>query len=348
MFRFLNPDYLFLLFSVPLLVLIYILFRISRKKLLNRYSGTDFFMSLMPESSRFKSMLKFIIMMFVIAFLVIALANPQIGSKMEEVKREGVEVIIAVDLSNSMLSEDLKPNRIERAKQSLLKLISNLRNDRIGLIAFAGEAFVQLPLTTDYSAAKLMISTLDPEIIATQGTAIGSAIDLAAKSFTEDDKDERQKVLIIITDGENHEDDAVGASKRAAEQGIIVHTIGMGSLKGGPIPIYRNGIRVSYKKDKDGSIILTKLNASMLEQISSAGNGKFIMSANSDPDLTALIENISELEKTEFDTKIFTDYEDRFQYFIFATLLLMVIEFFINERKNKFITSLNMFAGGKK
>lgn len=193
-----------------------------------------------------------------------------------------------------------------------------------------------------------MISTLDPEIIATQGTAIGSAIDLAAKSFTEDDKDERQKVLIIITDGENHEDDAVGASQRAAEQGIIVHTIGMGSLKGGPIPIYRNGIRVSYKKDKDGSIILTKLNASMLEQISSAGNGKFIMSANSDPDLTALIENISELEKTEFDTKIFTDYEDRFQYFIFAALLLMVIEFFVNERKNKFITSLNMFAGGKK
>jgi Ca-activated chloride channel family protein len=346
MFRFENIDYLYLLSAIPLFVIIYITSRYIRKRKLKALADKDLLDQLIPEVSSFKPLYKLVLLMFAYAFGVIALANPQIGTKMEEVKREGVELIIALDVSNSMKAEDIKPNRLDRAKQSILRLIDNLVSDKIGIIVFAGDAFLQLPITTDYSAAKLMISTVETDMVGTQGTAIGAAIDLAVDSFSDDE--EVNKALIIITDGENHEDDALGSAEDATDKGIIIHTIGMGSIEGSPIPIYRNGREIGYVKDKQGNTVVSKLNAGMLQQIAAQGDGRFIRSSSADPDLTLLLEEISGLDKKEFEAKMFTEYEDRFQYFLAAALLFLIIELLISNRKNKYLARLISFAGGKK
>ena len=274
--------------------------------------------------------------------MVIGLANPQIGSKMEEVKREGVDLMIAVDLSNSMLSEDLQPNRLLRAKQAISRLIDRLEGDRIGLVVFAGEAYVQLPITTDYSAAKLFLSTINTNIISTQGTAIGKAILLSLKSF--DFENAQSKAIIIITDGENHEDDATEIAEQAAEKGVFVHTIGMGSIDGGPIPIKNRYDQLQgYRKDKQGNTVITKLNESMLQDIAQSGGGSYIRANNTQSGLDALFKEINKMEKKEIGSKIFTDYKDRFQIFIGFALLLLVIDLFILERKNKWSNKINLF-----
>jgi Ca-activated chloride channel family protein len=346
MFRFENIDYLYLLLAIPIFTGIFIISRYIRKKKLKAIADKQLLESLIPEVSAFKPLYKFILLMLAYAFGVAALANPQIGTKMEEVKREGVELMLALDVSNSMKAEDIKPNRLERAKQSILRLIDNLVSDKIGVIVFAGDAFLQLPLTTDYSAAKLMISTVETDMIGTQGTAIGSAIELATDSFSEDE--EVNKALIIITDGENHEDDALGAAEDATDKNIIIHTIGMGSLEGSPIPVYRNGREVGYVKDREGNTVVSKLNAGMLQQIAAQGDGRFIRSSTADPDLTALLEELSGLDKKEFESKMFTEYEDRFQYFLAAALFFLLLEILIANRRNKYIAKLISFAGGKK
>jgi len=251
-----------------------------------------------------------------------------------------------VDVSNSMKAEDIKPNRLERAKQSIQNLIDNLVNDRIGIIAFAGDAFLLLPLTSDYSAAKLFLSTMDCDIIETQGTAMGKAINLAVESFPEEKT--KKRALIIITDGENHEDDALGAATEAAKENVVIHTIGMGSPDGAPIPVYKNGAIAAYMKDNSGNIIITKLNQEMLSQIAAAGNGNFTRSGSGGIDLKAIIDDIAGMEKTQYQSKMFTDYEDRFQYFIAIALLMLIIEFFISGQKNKIIESLNLFGIKKK
>ncbi len=264
---------------------------------------------------------------------------------MEEVKREGIEIIIALDISNSMMAEDIKPNRLERAKQSVINLLANLYGDRIGIILFAGESFLQLPLTTDYSTAKLLISTISTDLIPSQGTAIGSAIEMAMGSFSET---ETNKVLIIITDGENHEDDALGKAKDASEKGIYINTIGMGSEDGGPIPEYESNRRIGWKKDKSGNVVMTKLDPGMLSQIASAGNGKFIRSGSASTDLKILIDDLERIEKTEFESKVFADYEDQFQYFIALALFFLIIDMLTSNKRNKWVWNLVKFAEGKK
>ncbi|MFP4370071.1 MAG: vWA domain-containing protein, partial [Candidatus Kapaibacterium sp.] len=231
--RFANIEYLYALPIVLVIILMFVLSRILNARALKKFGDTRLVQRLIPDSSRYKPYVKAALYSLAMLLLIFAVANPQVGTKMEEVKREGVEVVIACDVSNSMLAEDIKPNRLEQSKQAIARLIERLKNDRIGLIAFAGEAFVQLPLTSDYSAAKLMTSTLSTDIIPTQGTAIGRALDLAKESFSEEK--ERQKVIILITDGENHEDDALALAKEADKKGIIIHTIGMGSEKGAPV-----------------------------------------------------------------------------------------------------------------
>lgn len=345
MFRFENTEYLWGLLAIPVFFLIFLIVRSIRKKKLNEFGDPSLISQLMPDISSFKPHLKFWLMMFALASGILAIANPQIGTKIEEIKREGVEVIIAIDVSNSMKAEDIKPSRLERAKNSVIRLIDKLANDRIGLIIFAGDSFLQLPLTTDYSAAKMLVSAVDPEMVQTQGTALGSAIELATESFSDDEN--RNKAIIIFTDGENHEDDALGAAKDASDKGIVVHTIGMGSQEGSPIPIYKNGRRAGFVQDRDGNTVISKLNSGMLQQVSSVADGTFFLASNGDPDLEGLIKDLSELDKKEFESAIATDYEDRFQYMIALGLFFLIVEALVSYRKNKYLSALNDFAGGK-
>jgi Ca-activated chloride channel family protein len=342
MLRYENSEWLFLLVLIPIIILVFIFSVRWRKKAIGVFGQLKLVYKLMPMASELKLRTKFILFSIAITALIIGIANPQIGSKMEEVKREGVDLMIAIDLSNSMLAEDLQPNRLMRAKQSISKLIDRLDGDRIGLIVFAGDAFVQLPITTDYSAAKLFLSTINTSIVPTQGTAIGKAIGLSIKSF--DLKNDQSKAIIVITDGENHEDDAIKKAEEAEELGIFVHTIGMGSAEGGPIPIKnRYGSVTSYQKDKEGNTIITVLNEEMLKQIAQAGGGSYIRANSTQSGLNALFKEINKMEKKEIGSKVFTDYKDRFQWFIGLTIILLIIEIMIKGRKNKWSSKINLF-----
>ena len=341
MIRLENIEYLYALLLIPLFILIYFLIRRSRLNALKKFGNPLLVSGLHPDVSKYKATIKFILRMFAVAFLVFAIANPQIGSKLIEVKREGVDVVIALDVSNSMLAEDIKPNRLERAKRAISKLIDNLKGDRIGLIVFAGSAYIQLPMTSDYSAAKLFLHTIDTDIVSVQGTAIGAAIELAIDKFKTDG--DKRKALIIITDGENHEDDAYAMAGEAEENGFVVYTIGMGTVQGGPIPIYRNGQRTGFLKDEQDETVISKLDASILQEVALAGNGKFIRSGENDPNLSELLVEISEMDKTEFESKRFADYEDRFQYLLAAAFIFLLIEVLLSSKKNKYIASMNLF-----
>lgn len=343
MFRFEHVEFLYGLIGVPIFLVFYRLYRYWRRKMLKQIGDANLVNELIPYASSKKSAARFFLMILAYSSIIVALANPQIGTKLEEVKREGVEIIIAVDLSNSMLSEDIKPNRLERTKQSILKLIDKLNNDKIGIIGFAGKSFLQLPLTTDYSAAKLLTTTLSTELISTQGTAIGSSIELAISSFSKSDK--RNKALIIMTDGENHEDDALGAAKDAVKSGIIIHAIGVGTVNGGPIPISESGNGIVFKKDVDGATVISKLNQTVLEEIAQTGGGKFIRSDATDPDLASLVESLSKMDKQHFGSKVFTDYDDKFQIFLIIALIFILWEFLLNDKKNILFTRINEVFG---
>jgi len=331
-----NEIYLYILLALPILVLFYLIYRARRKKLLSKFATQIALARLAPNVSTFKNSLKFILILIAFSLMVLGLANPQIGTKMKEVKREGIEVVIAVDVSNSMLAEDIRPNRLERAKSAIKRLIDDLKQDKISIVLFAGDSFLQLPLTTDYSAAKLMVSTMSTNLIEKQGTAIGSAIELGLKSFSDDDK--VNKVMIIITDGENHEDDALSAAKEAVEKGVIIHTIGMGSVDGGPIPNIVNGQSKGYLTDNQGKTVVSKLNANMLQELATIGGGNFVRASGGDFNIGDLIDDIAKMEKTEFEAKVFTDFEHRFQYVFFFALFVLVLEMLISDKKNKTFT----------
>jgi Ca-activated chloride channel family protein len=261
---------------------------------------------------------------------------------MEEVKREGVDLMIAIDLSYSMMAQDIKPNRLERAKQAISRLIDKLEGDRIGLVVFAGEAYVQLPITTDYSAAKLFLSTVNTSIIPTQGTKIGNAIDLCSKSF--DKENTQSKAIIIITDGETHDEEAIESATKARKEGIYIHTLGMGLTKGGPIPIYNKyGSTSEFRKDREGNVIITKLNESMLKEIALAGEGTYVRANNSKSGLSSLFEEINKMEKKEIGTMVFTNFKDRFQIFIGISLVLLILNLFFLERKSNIRTKINLY-----
>mgnify|MGYP001034254038 CR=1 FL=1 len=327
--------------------LLFLLTRRWKKNAIASFGDPTLISSLMPDVSSGRPVLKFFLLLFALWSLVIGIANPRIGSKIEEVKREGVDLMIALDLSKSMLAEDIKPNRLERSKQAISKLIDKLQGDRIGLIVFGGEAFVQLPITTDYAAAKLFLSTVGTDIMPSPGTAIGEAIELGLQSFgksAELEEDvQTNKAIIVITDGENHEDDAIDAASAASKKGVVVHTIGMGLTKGAPIPIYRNGVQVGYRKDKEGNAIITKLDETLLQQIAAAGDGTYIRANNLQTGLSVLFTELNKMEKVKYGSKIFTDYEDRFQYFLAGAIFFLILEFFIAEKKNKYLRKIKLF-----
>ncbi|MCX7909412.1 MAG: VWA domain-containing protein [Ignavibacteria bacterium] len=312
----------------------------SWRKKIDKFGEAHLIFELAEDLSFSKPNIKFFLISLSFIFIILTLANPLIGTKLIEGKRKGIDVVILLDVSNSMRAEDIKPNRLERAKQMVMKLIDKLVNDRIGIIVFAGEPYVQLPLTTDYSAAKLFTSYIDTDLVPTQGTAIGSAIELAVQNFNFEPK--RKKAMIVITDGENHEDDAVAAAEFAAKNNFIIHTIGMGTLTGGPIPLY-HGSTNEFLKDNEGKVVTSRLDPVMLEKIAAVGGGEFVLNSGIDPDLSVILDKISKMEKKEYETKIFSNFESLYQYPLLIALLILFVEVLISERKNKYLNSLSNF-----
>lgn len=326
---------------IPLMVVVYFVTANWRKRTMKRYGDIVLVNILLKDVSSTKRKWKFVLFVLAFALLIVALVNPQVGMKEEEIKRKGADIIVCMDVSNSMNAEDLFPNRLEKSKQALSKLIDNLKGDRIGLIVFAGQAYVQLPITTDYAAAKLFLQSINTGMVPVQGTAIGSAIDLAVESFGKDEG--KNKAIVVITDGENHEDDAIQAAQNAKDKGIIVHTIGLGSENGSPIPVIRNGIKEGYKKDKEGNTVITKLNDKMLIEIADAGGGVYVKATNADVGLKNVLNAIDNLDKKEFESKRYSDYEDQFQWITAIAFFVLLLELLISERKSKWYSKLNLF-----
>ena len=342
MIRFAHPEYLYWLALVPLTIVLYWLVGRKRKAAKEKFSTSVMFEKLASESSRMKRSLKIILIVSALCCTIVGLANPQLGMRLEDVKQEGVDIFIALDVSLSMKAEDVKPNRLAKAKYEIGNLINRLGGDRIGLIVFSGESYVQFPLTTDYSAADLFLDVVDVESVPTPGTAIGSAVEQAVKSFNWNAP--TKKVLVIITDGENNEGDAVAQSEDAAKKGVIIYTIGMGSPAGVPIPIYdANGRQVDFKRDRSGNVVLTKLDEETLEKIATLGNGKYFRGSSTQDELDAIYKDVNALQKSEFGTKQFTDFEDQFQYFIGAALLLLLIEVLLSDKKTVWLGKINPF-----
>lgn len=341
MLRFEHIFYLWALALIPLMIIIFLLVRRWKKKALLSLGDQHTVRRMMPEVSLSRPGLKFTLFALAYAALIVGAANPQIGTKIEEGRREGADLMILLDVSNSMLAGDLAPNRLENAKRAISQLIDNLHNDRIGIIIFAGEAYVQLPITTDYSAAKLFLNNITTDIVPTQGTAIGAAIDMGMKSFNF--VNGTSKAMILMTDGENHEDDAVSAAKSASAKDVAIHVIGLGLPEGAPVPIYKSGRPVGFHTDEAGKTVVSKLNEEMCKEISQAGGGVYVRASNANSGLNIVMDQVNKMEKKSYDSKNFKNYEDRFQFFLAFALLLLALEFFISNRRNLKLSELNLF-----
>ncbi len=341
MLRFANTYILWALVLVPLLVLVFILVRRWKKKALAAFGDKAVISQIMPNVSSSRPTLKFVFFILAYTILIIGLADPQVGTHVDEVKRSGADLMILLDVSNSMLSQDFAPNRLENAKRALSQLIDHLHDDRIGIIVFAGEAYVQMPVTTDYSAAKLFLNTINTGIVPVQGTAIGAAIQMGMKSYNF--KDGTSKAMILLTDGENHEDDAVAAAQYAHEKNVTIHVVGFGSPQGAPIPIFTDGKQTGFHTDIAGHTVISKLNEEMCKQVALAGNGIYIRATDANSGLGTVMEQVRKMQQKTYASKSFKDFEDRFQFFLAIALLLLVIEFFISNRKSLRFSRLKLF-----
>ncbi len=340
MIRFAHQEYLYLLGLIPVFAVLYWFLARARKSALSRFGNLDILTKLAEHASRPKRLVKFIVLLLAFAFIVVGLANPQIGTRLQEVKQEGVDIFIALDVSFSMKAEDMKPNRLEKAKFEIRNLIDRLAGDRIGLVVFAGEAYTQFPLTTDYNGAKLFLDVADVDAVPIPGTAIGNAIQRALDSF--DFKEPTTKVLVIITDGENTEGDAFAAAEEAAKKGILIYAIGLGSPEGAPIPMHNSyGQQTDFKRDRLGNIVMTKLDEVSLEKIASTGKGAYYRGTNSQDELNEIYKAINALQKREFGTKQFTDYESRFQPFVAVGIILLLLELLTSEKKIRWLAKWN-------
>jgi len=338
MFRFAHPEYLYLLFILPVLLGLYIHTVKARKRAIKKYGSPELLASLMPEASPKRRSLKYFYLFIAISILIFVIAGPQFGSKLETVKRQGIEVMICLDISNSMLAQDITPSRLEKAKQMLSRLTDDLNNDKIGLIVFAGDAFTQIPITSDYISAKMFLSSINPSMVSTQGTAIGAAINLAMRSFTPDES--IGKTIVLITDGENHEDDAVQAAAAAAEKGVKVNIIGIGLPQGSPIRIGNN----DFLKDNAGNVVVTQLNETMCQDIAQAGRGMYVRADNTNSALRALQNELNKMSTSEIESQVYSEYDERFPTLAWITLVLLVVEFLTSERKNRLFRHVKLFS----
>ncbi|MEO1010663.1 MAG: VWA domain-containing protein [Bacteroidota bacterium] len=337
-----EKTYFYLLFIVPVIVVLFLLVQIWKKRAQKRFGDLSLLRRLTPDKSDFKSTLKLLLLIAGITFLTLGLVNPKIGTKLETVKREGVDIVFAVDVSKSMLAEDIAPNRLEKAKRLVSEIINQLASDRIGIIAYAGQAFPQLPITTDYGAAKMFLQGMNTDMLTSQGTAINEAIELATTYY--DDTEQTNRVLFIISDGEDHsEGSTLDAVEEAVEEGIRIYTIGVGMAKGAPIPLKKNGIVQSLKKDAEGEVVITKLNEEILEDIAGDGNGEYIHGSNTEEAVAFIREQLDQMDRTEFEAKQFAEFKDQFQWFLGAALLFLFLDIFVLDRKTKWLKRLNLF-----
>ena len=336
--KFASPEYLYLLIFIPIILAVYIYSNYRRKRNLKLYGDVELLRSLMPDVSNYRPGIKFWLSLVALLFIVVALARPQFGSKKETITRQGIEVVIALDISNSMLAEDIAPNRLEKAKKIISRLIDKFENDKVGLIVFAGDAFVQLPITNDFISAKMFLETISPDLISRQGTDIGGAISLAMKSFTP--KEGIGKAIIVITDGENHEGGAEDAAKLASEKGMNVYMLGVGSLDGAPIPIAGTN---DYRRDKENNVVVTKLNEQMAQSIAQAGSGAYIRVDNTNNAQKMLESEVNKLAKADVETEVFTEYNEQFEFIAWVVLLLLVIDIVILTGKSRFTKGFKLF-----
>ncbi|RIA10981.1 Ca-activated chloride channel family protein [Flavobacteriaceae bacterium MAR_2010_72] len=341
MFQIEEKIWFWVLAVIPFIIIVFLLLQLWKYKVQKRFANKEALKRLSPNQSTLKSVLKLFVLCLAFACLAIALINPKIGTKLETVRSQGVDIVFAVDVSKSMLAEDVAPNRLEKSKQLVTQIINNLISDRVGIIAYAGKAFPQLPITTDYSSAKMFLQSMNTDMLSSQGTAIDEAIKLGMTYF--DDEEQTNRILIIISDGEDHGDLASSLAEDAAEQGIRIFTIGVGDIKGGPIPIKRNGIILNYKKDNDGETVITRLNEETLKNIADKANGAYINGKNTSNVVDEIKEILSQMDKKEFEAKQFADFKDQFQWFLAFAIFFLFIDIFFLERKTGWLKRLNLF-----
>ena len=343
MFRFEEPAYLYLLLLLPLLAIFYFYSNYKRRKNIRRFGDPYLLSQLMPDVSKYRPDVKFGIIIAAIGLFSVLLARPQFGSKLETVKRKGVEVIIALDISNSMLAQDVQPSRLEKAKRLVSRLVDEMDNDKVGMIVFAGNAFTQLPITSDYISAKMFLESISPSLISKQGTAIGEAIKLATRSFTPQEGVGR--AIIVITDGENHEGGAVEAAKDAAGKEIQVNVLGVGMPEGAPIPVEGTN---DFRRDRAGNVIITRLNEAMCQDIAKEGKGIYIRVDNTNAAQKAINREINKMAKSDVESKVYTEYNEQFQAVAWIILLLLLADILILDRKNPLFKNIHLFSNNKK
>lgn len=336
--KFASPEYLYLLILLPVILAVYIYSNYRRNRNLRLYGDVQLLKSLMPDVSVYRPGVKFWLSFAALALIVLALARPQFGSKKETITRQGIEAVIALDISNSMMAQDIAPNRLEKAKKIISRLIDKFENDKVGLIVFAGDAFVQLPITNDFISAKMFLETISPALISRQGTDIGGAISLAMKSFT--NTEGVGKAIILITDGENHEGGAEEAAKLAADKGMNVYVLGIGSLEGAPIPADDGN---DYRRDKEGNVVVTKLNEQMAQAVAQAGNGAYIRVDNTNNAQKILESEVNKLAKADVTTEVYTEFNEQFEFIAWIAFILLVIEALILTGKSRFTRGFKLF-----
>jgi Ca-activated chloride channel family protein len=346
MYQLEDKTYFIYFIAIAILLVAFVLVLFWKRKKQKAFADSNLLEKLSPEASPFKAVLKILTITFALSFLIIALVNPKMGTKLKTIKREGVDIVFALDVSKSMLAEDIAPNRLEKAKQIISKIISKLGSDRVGIIIYAGNAYPLLPITTDQAAAKMFLQNADPDMVSSQGTAINEALKLA-KSYYDDDE-QTNRYLFVVSDGEDHEENVRYVAEEATKEGIKIFTIGIGKPEGGPIPLKRNGTLIGYKKDRKGEVVITQLNDKTLQKIANDGNGKYLLGNNTAKTIEYIDELLLKADKKEFETKQFSDFKDQFQWFIGLGLLFLVFDTLMLNKKTNWIQKMNLFNEQKK
>ncbi|QXP71667.1 VWA domain-containing protein [Polaribacter sp. R2A056_3_33] len=341
MYRIEEPVYFSLLIIIPAMIVVFLLVLWWKKRTQKKFADLNLLQNLAPNSSTFKSVLKLVFLLLGITFLVIALVNPKMGTKLQTVKREGVDIVFALDVSKSMLAEDIAPNRLEKAKQIISKTIDKLGSDRVGIIIYAGNAYPLLPITTDHAAANMFLQNANPDMVSSQGTDINGALELAKTYYNNDEQTNR--FLIIISDGEDHQEETKQVAQTLTEEGVKIYTIGVGLENGSPIPMRVNGTMIGYKKDNKGETVLTKRMPDVLQGIADAANGSYIDGNITEKPVTVIADIIANAEKSEFETKQFSDYKDQFQWFVAIGLLFLLIDILLFDKKTKWLRKVDLF-----
>ena len=339
-------SFIYLGLIIPILFLVFLIFRRWQKKSIRKYFDINTIKFLSPEISNSKPLLKFIIISFALLMLVISLVNPKIGTELKTVKREGVDIVFAIDVSKSMLAEDIAPNRIIKSKRIVSELLNNLGSDRVGIIAYASTAIPVLPITTDFSSARMFLESLNTDMLSSQGTSIAEAINLSKNYFN--DENQTNRVLCVISDGEDHENQNNNLSDIAKESGITIISIGVGSTNGAPIPIKENNIVKTYKKDEKGEVVITKLNENILNDMATQTGGIYFKGDNTSLVVNNIVDKLKEMDKQEFESKQFVSFKDQFQWFLFVGLFLIILDVVVFERKTYWIDKLNLFNENEK